>query len=311
VLLGRRRLMMLGSIAMSCGLTAIMSLIFNRTIRGDMMVTGFVCAVVIDRIINRISGNFRRKLARANQLLSQRVREAVGAEQALRDELISRDRMAQAGLLAAGVSHEIRSPLSVIAIAACEVPEMCELPADARQMLADIEQAAASINVILKDLSSIARPVDDPLGPIELSTVVASAARLAAYRLGPTTRLVREDLEVPKVVANAPRLVQLLLNLIVNATRATRPDAPNAIRVAAKSTADKVILEISDTGCGMSAETLAKIFEPYFTTGQTTGGTGLGLPICKSIVEKMGGAIDVQSTLGLGTSVYVTLRRAP
>ena len=307
----RRRLMMLGSIVMSCGLTAIMSLIFHREIRIDMIITGFVCAVVIDRIFNRISGKYRRKLARLNEQLSQRVHAAVRAEQVLRDELLSRDRMAQAGMLAAGVSHEIRSPLSVIVLAVDEIGQIApNLPDAAIAMLMDIEDAARSIGVILKDLSSIARPVDDPLAPIDLAVVIASAGRLAAYKLGPCTKLVRDPTVVPPVIGNAPRLVQLLLNLIVNAARASRPDAPNTIRVAARATDDRVILEVSDTGTGMGPEICAHVFEPFFTTGQTTGGTGLGLPICKAIVEKLGGTIEIQSTLGLGTSVYVTLRRA-
>jgi signal transduction histidine kinase len=318
---------MLGSIAMSCGLTAVMSLIFHREVRGDMIVTGFVCAVVIDRIIDRITGQYRRRLALANQQLEERVRartsdleeanrslrEAARAEQALRDELMTRDRMAQAGMLAAGVSHEIKSPLSVIVIAADEIGEIsgAALPAEAREMLADVAAAAASIGVILRDLNALARPVDDPLTAIELATVVDTAARLAAYQLGPDTRLVRGALVVPPVTGNLPRLVQLVLNLIVNAARATRPGAPNAIEISATATAGRVVLAVSDTGSGMSPATLARIFEPYFTTGARTGGTGLGLPICKSIVERMGGSIEIASELGAGTTVYVSLQPSP
>jgi signal transduction histidine kinase len=124
-------------------------------------------------------------------------------------------------------------------------------------------------------------------------------------------RLVRGGLAVPKVVGNAPRLLQLLLNLIVNAARASRADAPNVIRVSATERAGAVVLAVEDTGTGMSRETLARVFEPFFTTGGKTGGTGLGLPICKSIVERMGGAIEIASTLGAGTTVSVRLKVAP
>ncbi len=290
---------------MSCGLTAVMSLLFHHTIRLDMIVTGFVCAVVIDRIINRITGQYRRKLALANAQLEERVRERTA-------ELEGAHRMVSAGMLAAGVSHEIRSPLQTIMIAAEEIAEISGdvLKPETRAMLTDILTSADAINVILKDLNSIARPTDDPLGAIELATVVESASRLASYKLGPRIRLERGALDVPAVTGNVPRLVQLVLNLIANATRASRPDAQNVIRIDAESGSDSVVLAVSDTGCGMTSETRARIFEPYFTTGAGNGGTGLGLPICKQIVERMGGSIDVASTIGQGTTVYVTLRRA-
>ena len=103
-------------------------------------------------------------------------------------------------------------------------------------------------------------------------------------------------------------LVQLFLNLLVNAARATRHDAPNTIRITGQTEGEAVTLSISDTG--MSAETRARLFEPFFTTGAERGGTGLGLTICRSIAERFGGSIAVSSTLGVGTTVTVTLRRA-
>lgn len=306
----RRQKVMVGSIAMSCGLTAIMSLVFNGRLRTDMLVTGFVCALVIDRVIDRISGGYRRKLAEANQRLEQRVRERTAELEQAREELMIRDRMATAGMLSAAVCHEIRSPLSVIRIAVDEVVDAAQLSADARAMLADVSDATERIAMILRDLSSLARPVDDPLGAVALDDVVAAAARLASYRLGPTATLERVALDVPAVIGNAPRLVQLVLNLVVNAARASRPDAANVIRVSAESRKDSVVLAVADTGIGMSADTRARLFEPFFTTGTKTGGTGLGLTICRSLVERMGGSIAIDSELGRGTTVRVTLQRA-
>jgi C4-dicarboxylate-specific signal transduction histidine kinase len=230
-----------------------MSLVFNRTVRLDMVVTGFVCAVVIDRVINRITGNYRRMLAEANQRLEERVRErtaelerAADAQAALREELMVRDRMATAGMLAAGVSHEIRSPLGVIRIAIDEIADIAgtSLAPELRAMLVDVSDATDRIALILRDLGSLARPIDDPLCPVELAEVVESASRLASYRLGPTARLERDSLDVPAVVGNAPRLVQLVLNLVVNAARASRPDAPNIIRVTAQCRDESVVLAI-------------------------------------------------------------------
>jgi len=166
---------------------------------------------------------------------------------------------------------------------------------DLVQTVVDMTDAADRIALILRDLSSIARPIDDPLAPVALDQVIASAARLAAYKLVKGVTLERVPVTAPMVHGNAPRLVQLVLNLLVNATRATRPGAPNRISVGAEQRGDRVVLFVADTGTGMSAETRARLFEPFFTTGADRGGTGLGLTICRSIVEKMGGTIAIDS----------------
>ena len=323
--LSKRRLISCVVVALSCCLTAGMSVLFFRKVSVEMMITGFVSAVIINHVVNRVTRHYRNQLREAHATLEQRVRErtaelemanhalrdAVAAQHALRDELMIRDRMATAGMVAAGVSHEIRSPLGVIRIAIDEVKELVvDAPAEVRDYVSDISEAADRITTILKDLSSIARPVDDPLGDVDLRAVIDSASRLASYRFGNGVTLARGTCEVPKVVGNASRLVQLITNLLHNAARAKRPDGHNKIHVSTRVLDDKVVLEVSDTGTGMSPETKKRLFEPFFTTGQTTGGTGLGLTICRSIVDRMGGSIDIASELGRGTTVSVTLRRA-
>jgi signal transduction histidine kinase len=316
----------MSTIGMSVGLTAVMSLLFNHTLRIDMMTTGFVCALVIHKVLARITGHYRRQLAVANQTLERRVHErtieledantalhrAAALEASLRDELMVRDRMATAGVLAAGVSHEIRSPLQVILIAVDEVRETLGPAVDryVSTTIDDIADAGARIALIVQDLSSFAKPVDDPLSAVKLGEAVASAARLASYKFGPGVTLTCDGIDVPPVVGNSGRLVQLVLNLLANAARATRPDVPNSMRVSAALEGDRVVLAIADTGTGMSPQTQARLFEAFFTTGGDRGGTGLGLVICKSLVEKMGGTIAITSELGVGTTVRLSLQRA-
>jgi signal transduction histidine kinase len=324
--LTRRRAITAGVIAMSVGITAAMSLLFHGRVRGDMAITGLFCAIIIDRVVNRITRHYRRRLAEAHALLERRVaertaalqtanqslREAARHQESLTQELMTRDRMATAGLLAAGVSHEIRSPLSVILIVAEALVE--DLPADAphetRQMLGDVIDASTRISCILKDLSSIARPVEDPIVATDLRAAIDSAVRLASYRLAPNATLEVAPFAVPPVRGNAARLVQLVLNLVGNAARATRPDAPNAIQIDARADGDDVVVWVTDTGTGMSPETHARLFTPFFTTGGDRGGTGLGLSICRSLLERMGGSIEVRTELGAGTTVEVRLQRA-
>lgn len=323
-LLSKRRLISLVVVALSCGLTAAMSMLFHGHVQPQMMATGFIAAVIINHVVGRATRVYRQQLREAHAMLERRVRErtvelemanhalrdAVAAQHTLRDELMIRDRMATAGMVAAGVSHEIRSPLGVIRIAVDEVQDMLDGPPEVKDLVRDISDAADRISTILRDLSSIARPVDDPISAIDLGAVIDSASRLASYRFGNGVTLERGNAVAPKVIGNSSRLAQLITNLLHNAARAKRPDATNVIRISLEESEEHVVLRVADTGTGMSPETMQKLFTPFFTTGQATGGTGLGLTICRSIVEKMGGTIDIASELGTGTTVSVKLQRA-
>ena len=218
--------------------------------------------------------------------------------------------MATAGMVAAAVSHEIRSPLQVIKIAVHEITDILGSSAlDVREYLNDISDSTNQMTTILTDLTTIARPVDDPVTAIDLSSVVATATRLASYRFDNGVTLECGPCDA-RVIGSASPLVQLITNLLHNAARAKRPDAPNTIRIDATPAGDQVVLRVSDTGTGMSPEVRARLFEPFFTTGRTSGGTGLGLTICRSIAERMGGSIGIESEQGRGTTVSVTLKRA-
>ncbi len=310
--LTRRRLITLVVVATSCAVTAVMSLLFNGMVRPEMMLTGFVCALVCDRFVQKITAHYRRQLREAHQLLEQRVRERTQELEQANHTLMISDRMAQAGKLAAGISHEIRTPLQVISMVGGELEEYgSEIQGDElRERIGDINHAARRITTIVRDLSSLAKPIDDPISAVALESVVGSAARLAGYQLGEGVTLELGDLRAPHVVGNESRLVQVALNLIVNAARATRAGARNTIVVSTVADGDAVRLVIADTGTGMTDATRARLFEPFFTTGAERGGTGLGLMICKSLVERMGGTIDIASTFGEGTTVTVTLRAA-
>jgi two-component system NtrC family sensor kinase len=319
----------------SLALTAAMSAIQNHgAVRTDFLITGGVCAVVLERMVARATGHYRRELAIANQVLEQRVsertidlaaanaslREAAAAQAALRDELLARDRLATAGMLAAGVSHEIRSPLTVISMGVDEIDASLAGGdggvggvggvEDLRAIVADVRAASDQIAVVVRDLTSLAKPAHEPIGPLALAPVIATAVRLAGYQLRTGCSLVLAEVSEVQVVGNSSRLVQVVLNLLTNAARATRAGVVNTIAIGAEARADVVALRVTDTGCGMSSETLARLFTPFFTMCADRGGTGLGLSICRTIIERMGGAIDVESTLGVGTTVEVRLPRA-
>jgi len=306
----RRRLISVAVIGMSCGLTAVMSLLFHHTVRGDMLATGFVCAVVIDHVIRKITRKFRRRVEQLQLDLERRVQERTAELTAIRTELHVRDRLATAGTLAAGVCHEIRSPLSVLLMNVEELGDIADVPEDQAHMIADMRDAADRIAVIVRDLSSLARPGSEELTPVDLGPVIDSAGRLASYKFASNVVVAKSLGDIPPVIGNAGRLGQVVLNILTNAARATRADVANTISITTRTTADAVALVIADSGTGMSRETQKRLFEPFFTTGEDRGGTGLGLTICRSIVERMGGTIAITSELDVGTTVEVTLRRA-
>ncbi len=329
----RRGLGFATAIVLSCGMTAVMCFAFHGAVRADFMTTGLICAVVIGAILDRVTGHYRRALASANGALERRVAErteqlevanqalrAAAAEQELlQQKLMVSDRMATAGQFAAGVSHEIRNPLTVIAFAVDEARERLQEASagkdaalrDVRGTLDDIGAATAHIAVVLKDLSTLAMPIEEPNGPVDLGKVIDSASRLAAYQLREHGELERGPSDVPLIHGSSARLVQLVLNLMVNAAKAARPGVHNVVRVWAEHAGEGVVLSVSDTGTGMDVATMARLFEPFFTTRRERGGTGLGLAICRTIAEAVGGRIEVQSAKDRGTTMRVHLRISP
>ena len=310
----RRNLVLLTSAALSLTLTAAMSFVFHRSVRLDFMVTGLVCAIVVALSINGITRRHRLALKRMNEDLERRVRERTAALEALQRDMLMLDRMATAGSLAAGVSHEIRSPLTAISLGAAQLREDLAGPPDeptlvaVRETVNDVIDAASRITNLARDLSNLASPVEEPMGTVELGPVIDAASRLVRYQMNGQTRLVSEPVKVPPVVGSHARLVQVVINLLVNAARATAEERVNVISVATRACGDEIVLSVSDTGVGMDAKTLGRIGEPFFTTRRERGGTGLGFAICRSIVTATGGRVELDSREGEGTQVRVVLR---
>jgi two-component system, NtrC family, sensor kinase len=184
---------------------------------------------------------------------------------------------------------------------------------EARQALLETEEGASRIHVIVQDLKTLARQGIDELRPVRLSEVLDAALRMGMHELKQRARVVREYQEVPLVSANEQRLVQVFLNLLINASHAISPGATeqNTVKVSLRVHDDgRVMGEVSDTGSGIPPEILPRIFDPFFTTKPGVG-TGLGLPICQTIVTGLGGEIRVESVLGKGTAMQVLLPRIP
>ena len=238
----------------------------------------------------------------------------------LQAQLLVSDRMASAGLLAAGVAHEINNPLAVVignldlaALAVAELAETLGGQADLSELdaeLHDASEAAGRVRQIVRDLKIFSRSEDERRGPVDVRRSLESTLRMAWNEVRHRARLVKDYGPVPFVEANESRLGQVFLNLVVNAAQAI-PEGhadDNEIRVVTRTDAQgRAVVEVRDSGSGMGPETLRQLFTPFFTTKPVGVGTGLGLSICHRLVTGLGGEIAVESALGVGTTFFVTL----
>jgi len=228
------------------------------------------------------------------------------------------DRMTSMGTLAAGVAHEVNNPLAYICSNLTFLREQLsrtELPSEAllelREVVAETQEGAGRVQSIVQDLKTFARADEERRGPINIHQVLDGALRLVRNELQRhNTRLERALEPVPSVLGNESRLGQVLVNLLVNALQAfpENRSTANVIRIVTRRGGPKqVVMEIEDNGVGMSPEVMQRIFDPFFTTKPVGVGTGLGLAICHTIIQSMGGQIDVRSTPGKGTTFLLSL----
>lgn len=243
----------------------------------------------------------------------------VTAERAMQSRLAVADRLAAVGTLAAGTAHEINNPLAFVLtnaelmrdeLAASGTMPTREVLQRWAEHTNDIVTGASRIKRVVGDLSTLSREKDDATGEADLGVTLDNCVVMANPQLRHRARIVRQYESRRRVVANESRLFQVCLNLIVNAAQAIPEGSydTNSITLATRDEGDEVVLSITDTGCGMDAATLARIFTPFFTTKDVGRGTGLGLSISHTLVEGMGGRIDVTSAPGQGTTIRVTLR---
>src|SRR5205085_10503769 len=169
----------------------------------------------------------------------------------------------------------------------------------------DARAGATRIGEIVRDLRFLANPDDRSRTAIDVRTVLRSTVRIAAQEIRARARLVEDYQPVPRVDANAARLGQVLVHLVLNAAQAIGEgdSANHEVRVATGTDdAGRAVITVRDTGSGIAPEHVGRIFDPFFTTRPVGGGTGLGLAICHRLITELGGEIDVTSRVGHGTT---------
>lgn len=263
-------------------------------------------------------------LARLLPAIGREMREAdLRAEKKkIREQLLISERMASVGQLAASVAHEINNPLAIL-VSNLEFAseQLNALNANApgtegigalAAPLRDAQEAAERVRLIVRDLKVFSRSKDvETRGPVDIRSALESAIRMTSNEVRHRACLTRDYGDVAPVNGNESRLGQVFLNLIVNAAQAIPEGdaANNEIKIVTRmESSDRVAIEFHDTGAGIPAEVLPRIFDAFFTTKATAVGTGLGLAICHSIVAEHDGEISVKSRTGSGTIFRIVLR---
>ena len=242
------------------------------------------------------------------------VSQDITQQRDLEKRLAVSERMASLGTLAAGVAHEINNPLSFITSNLDYVRTYIEHgegnPAEVISALVDANMGAQRVRKIVLALRSFSRVGDGPQRPVDVRCAVEQALTIAGSQIKSHAQLVVKLQDTPMVRADEGRLSQVFLNLLVNAAQAIAPGSPgtNEVRVTSSLTPNgEVVVEVSDTGCGLSQSAREHLFEPFFTTKPVGVGTGLGLYICHNLIHGMGGELSLESVEGKGTTFRVRL----
>lgn len=224
-------------------------------------------------------------------------------------QLVSSEKMASLGKLAAGIAHEINNPLGGILIYSSLLME--DLPPDdpKRPDLERIVQETGRCKEIVKSLLEFARQTEPKREPVDINRAITDGLfflenQALFHNIRITKRL---DPSLPLIIGNAGPLKQVFTNIIINAAEAIHGTGELTITTFSSPNRNSVFVEFTDTGEGIPEENLSRIFEPFFTTKDVGKGTGLGLATSYGIVESHGGKIDVKSKVGKGTTFTIEL----
>jgi signal transduction histidine kinase len=296
----------------------------NLSARTSMPVSGDEIgrvAVHLDSLLDQIQER-DRQLREWNEELNVRVRERTRELEhanlkleATTKQLIMSEKLAAIGEITAGVAHEINNPIAVMQGNLDVIRSVFGADADkAKVEFRLLDEQIHRINQIVTKLLQFARP-EEYAGYVERhvpASVISDCLPLVQHLLNKTEiAVVRDDRANRLVLMNRNELQQVLVNLIVNAIHAMADGGTLTLRSfdAERDGQQGVAIEITDTGIGMSAEVVEKIFDPFYTTKRRQG-TGLGLSISQTLIKRQGGQIAAESRVGSGSTLTVWLPEA-
>jgi signal transduction histidine kinase len=219
----------------------------------------------------------------------------------LERRLVQADKLSSVGLLAAGVAHEVNTPLAVISTYAQMLAKQVSGDDQKSRLLEKIAKQTFRASEIVNSLLNFSRTSPTAFDELDLNRVVHESLTLIQHQMEKAGLRVQLDLEeqLPFIKGNSGKLQQVFLNLFLNARDAMGPGGTLSVRTFQRGEA--VGVDVADTGHGIEAENLSRIFDPFFTTKGVRKGTGLGLSVSYGIVREHSGVIEVESQPGEGT----------
>jgi PAS domain S-box-containing protein len=233
-------------------------------------------------------------------------------EKKLEHQIVQSERLAAMGAMIGGVAHELNNPLTSI-LGVSELLQDSQTTDAARKQIGILQQQARRAAEIVHNLTYFSRPPAPGKTPVNLGEIVERTLNLHAYSLRKnniTVDFLREP-GLPYVQADPHQLMQVFLNLILNAEQAIREARDKGtLRIRLGSSGESVWASFHDDGPGIPGDILGSIFDPFYTTKRPGRGTGLGLSICKAVMKEHNGAIEAANAPGGGAVFTVTLRTA-
>ena len=266
-------------------------------------------------------GSWRTMRASASQLFDAEARLSgviisvrdITVEKKLEQQIVQSERLAAMGQMIGGVAHELNNPLTSI-LGVSELLQDGETTETTRKQLALLQQQARRAADIVQNLTYFSRPPAAGKARINLAEVVERTLNLHAYSLRKnniTVDFLREQ-GLPFALGDPHQLMQVFLNLILNAEQAIREVRDRGtLRIRLGKSNSSVWASFQDDGPGIPAQNLPSIFDPFYTTKRPGRGTGLGLSICKAVMKEHNGAVEAANAPGGGAVFTVTLPAAP
>ncbi len=243
----------------------------------------------------------------------RRIQRADKEKEGMDQQIIETGKMASIGELAAGIAHEINNPVAIMVEEAGWIGDLLEDEeftesdnlAEFKRALDQIRTQGRRCKEITHKLLSFARKTDETAKDVQLNDIVREIVNLSGQMAKYNKVVIETDLQetLPYITISPSEMQQVLLNLINNALDAMEKSG-GTIKISTKISElepGHIVIVVADNGPGIPEANLCRVFDPFFTTKPVGRGTGLGLSICYGIINKMGGKIDVQSTVGKGT----------
>lgn len=247
--------------------------------------------------------------------MENRIARVDSEKEMMNKQIVETGKLATIGELAAGIAHEINNPVAIMVEEAGWIQDLFEEGMEKNDNLLECQRALKQIETqgirckeITHKLLSFARKTDSSLQELQINDLIEEVVSLSSQK----SRYANVDIftelspDLPSIQASATEMQQVLMNIINNAIDAMEKKG-GRLDISTGIKDNWIRLTIKDNGPGIPASNLNRIFDPFFTTKPVGRGTGLGLSICYGIIQKMGGRIDVESGVGIGSNFTIVL----